>query len=88
MFEALKNNYKASFTEKIQLLEDALKQNGTQELFKHVHRLTGSSGSYGFMDIYACAQALEDKIINSQNITDELITGTEELINLLQKNKA
>ena len=86
MFETLKNNYKASFKDKIQQLEDALKRQDNEALFKHVHRLTGSSGSYGFMDIYTCAQALEDKIVNSESMTDELTTGTAELIELLIKH--
>ena len=87
MLETLRANYKASFIEKIKLLEDALNHSGTEELFKQVHRLTGSSGSYGFMDIYTCAQSLEDLIVASDGIHDELKEKTQELIGLLQKNQ-
>jgi len=86
MLETLKNNYRASFADKIQLLKDALRQHGTEELFKQVHRLTGSSGSYGFMDIYTCALALEEKIVASQSINKELENDTAALIELLQKH--
>lgn len=62
---ALKERYKASFPEKVEIIKstlDTVSSNGDLELVKEeLHKLAGSSGMYGYQDLAAFCRGGMDK---------------------------
>ena len=89
--KALKERYKASFPEKIELLNEQLLSLSTQaseksgfvEVRESLHKLAGSSGMYGYDDIsLSCRNAMS--IIDEAD-TVGLSSGLKEVIRLLEQ---
>ena len=91
---ALKERYKSSLDDKVQMLSDYLiaidSDEATltelSELRGFLHKLAGSSGMYGYDDISAAsreAMLLADQVDSMANI-DDLRAMTSEVVKLLQ----
>lgn len=61
-FELLIENYRNSFSEKLEFIQQALDHEDWLEIKKLMHNLKGSAGSYGFQVLSDLATLVEDKI--------------------------
>ncbi len=93
---ALKERYKSSLEEKVQVLSDHLiaieSEEATldelSELRSFLHKLAGSSGMYGYDDISAAsreAMLVADQVDSMTNLGD-LSVMTSEVVKLLQSH--
>ncbi len=93
---ALKQRYKSSLEDKVELLSgyltaiesDEASLDQVSEMRSFLHKLAGSSGMYGYNDISAAsreAMTAADQIESVANI-DELSILTREVVKLLQSH--
>jgi len=93
---ALKERYKSSFAEKVQMIaeyllvieSDRVSLESVSELRGFLHKLAGSAGMYGYDDISLAsrkAMVCADKV-NDLLQVDELISSARNVINLLESN--
>jgi chemotaxis protein histidine kinase CheA len=90
--KVLKQRYKASFAEKVELLNQqrdlvADGQPSSQqlvELHQVLHKLAGSSGMYGYLDINALCRQTMDQI--EAIGTDDLVLEIDKLTLLLEQH--
>lgn len=85
-FEQIKKKYEATFSQKHSDLNAAWEIRDFSQLHGLLHKLAGSSGSYGFSDIsQLCQQSM--KIIGTETVTDQplLEQHFKKLFSLLQQ---
>ena len=85
-FEQIKKKYVATFLQKHSDLNAAWEKKDFSQLHELLHKLAGSSGSYGFSDIsQLCQQSM--KLVGTETITDEQLLEQylKELFSLLQQ---
>lgn len=71
--DVLIKQYRASFPDKARTLEAALKSGDLAALTTLIHRLAGSSGSYGFETLSELCQNTENQIQLEQTIPNDLV---------------
>lgn len=85
--QAIKERYKASFPEKIEILEGlkaSAEQNQKLEIAKEeLHKLAGSSGMYGYDDLsYLCRVGMRNV---DQGDSNALLSTIDKIIDLLEQ---
>ncbi len=99
--EALIKQYRQTFPQKIDDIEQALKQSSEsgwtpqsiQPLAALIHRLAGSAGAYGFKEIYRLAAAADSQLkklvaastIAEDHIVEKLQATIVELLQALRR---
>ncbi len=86
-FEQLKQEYIASFQDKIARIKLALEDNDSQALRFIIHQLAGSSGSYGFSRILVRCLEIEDLTVDHPPIDETLRDKTQQLLDLMQQTR-
>ncbi len=84
MFNDLLNDYMASFEEKIATIQKTLQSGDLQQLYTVVHKITGSSGSYGVMPVYQEALQAEALIREKDAIDGALEQAVNNLVQAMQ----
>jgi HPt (histidine-containing phosphotransfer) domain-containing protein len=74
-FEQIKTNYVMSFKQKQKDLQKAFQEQDIEQLLHLLHKLTGSSGGYGYPRISQTCQIIRQHLVSKEKYDYKIIHG-------------